>query len=123
MHALGTDLPTASHLGVEQRFLAAAIGRAFGDGDQLLGLSGQQGQRDGPDAFDSQQGRVHGAHAGRVEVARRLHRAEQVGQIVVDEVHGMALLGCDAWRNLSSAGPCRTSDSGSSGSESPTSRA
>ena len=108
---------------VERRFLAAAIGRAFCDGDQLLGLSGQQGQRNGPDAFDSQQRRVHGAHAGHVEVARRLHRAEQVGQFTVDEMHGMALLDCDAWPNLSSAGRCRTSDSGRSGSESPASRA
>jgi hypothetical protein len=37
-HPIGADLPGSSDRRVDQGFFAAAIGRAPGDGDELLGL-------------------------------------------------------------------------------------
>jgi hypothetical protein len=76
-HALRADLPGAADVRVEHRLLAAAIGRALGDGDELLRLDRQKRQRDGSDALDLQPRCENLNPAGGEEIARPVNRAEQ----------------------------------------------
>jgi hypothetical protein len=87
VHPTGTDLPGPPHGGVDQSFAAAAIGCTLGRRNELRGLHRQQRQGDRPDAVNLDQRQVHRATARGVEVTRRLHGLQKIGQRVVDRFH------------------------------------
>jgi len=84
---ISTNLPSAAHHRVDQRFATAAVGRTLGHRDKLRGLRRQQRQRDRADAIDLDQRHMQRAMACGVEVARRADGLQDRGQCIVDRIH------------------------------------
>jgi hypothetical protein len=77
---LGVDLPGPPNCRVDQGFFAAAIGSTLGDGDELLGLDGQQRQGNGADARHFQVWREDVGRAGGIKITGTLNGAQHLGQ-------------------------------------------
>ena len=86
---IGVDLPGPPDIGVDQGLRAAAVRRTRRDRDELLGLGRQQRQGNRADIPHLQQGQVHGARTGRIEVAGGAGRAQQSGKFVREGSQGV----------------------------------
>jgi hypothetical protein len=83
-HPIRGDLPGAPHGRIDDGIRAAAIGRALGNRDELLGLHRQQRQGHGTDALDLQPRRQEFHGAGGKKVPRPADRAKQFGKLSGD---------------------------------------
>jgi hypothetical protein len=84
------DLPSPPDLGIDQGLLAATERRAFGDSDQLLGLSRQQRQGNGTDTFDLEARRENLAGTHGTKIAGMLDSLQQSGEINGKGWHAIA---------------------------------
>jgi hypothetical protein len=75
------DLPSPPHLGVNQGLIAATERRAFGDGDQLLGLNWQKRQGDRTDTLNLQAWRENFADTDGTKITRMLDPVQESGKV------------------------------------------
>src|SRR6266849_6810511 len=84
---LGVDLPGPPNFSVDQGFFAPAVGSLLGDGNELLGLDGQQRQGNGANASHVQAWREDVDRASGVKITGTLHRMQYLGQFGSERCH------------------------------------
>ena len=94
LHPLGVDLPGPPHRRIDQGGFAPAVGRLFGNGDELLGLHGQQRQGNGAHARHLQAWRKYVDRAGGIKITGTLHRLQYLGQLGGESCHTCCPFSC-----------------------------